>query len=281
MPTTVDGRWGGRDPDRPVDRRHARSGSRSWPPPGRERPLQFGTGMKLSALIPLALLGCGLPPPPAAGSAGGELPDASVSLPPPDDTEDEPDVDAGPRPDAQPRDRVLTQTTSEVVEPNGSIVCADKQDIHFDNSWYRVFDLATVGIASGFHVTRVEVGVERAQSGNGAGQPVEVELHAVTGDIQNGDLTTLATTSQTVADTLVSRVEFPIDAMVPAGTKLAVEVRVPDGENGGHRFVIGANSLGQTAPGYIRAPVCGDEGPTSLNEIDADDVHLLIDVAGE
>ena len=243
--------------------------------------MQSGTGMKLSALIPLALLGCGLPPPPAAGSAGGDLPDASVSLPPPDDTEDEPDVDAGPRPDAQPRDRVLTQTTSELVEPNGSIVCADKQDIHFDNSWYRVFDLATAGITSAFHVTRVEVGVERAQSGNGAGQPVEVELHAVTGDIQNGDLATLATTSQTVEDTLVSRVEFPIDAMVPPGTKLAVEVRVPDGENGGHRFVIGANSLGQTAPGYIRAPVCGDEDPTSLNEIDAGDVHLLIDVAGE
>ncbi len=243
--------------------------------------MQFGSGMNLSALIPLALLGCGLPAPPAAGPAGAD-PDASVYTPPPDDTEDEPEADAGPRPDAQPSgNRVLSQTTSELIEPDASIVCADEQDIHFDNSWYRVFDLATAGLASGFHVTRVDVGVERAQSGNGQGQPVEIELHTVTGDIQNGDLTTLATASQTVADTLASVVEFPIDAMVPAGTKLAVEVRVPDGENGGHRFVIGANSLGQTAPGYIKASVCGDDNPTDLNQIDAGSVHLLIDVAGQ
>jgi hypothetical protein len=235
--------------------------------------------MKLSALIPLALFGCGLPAPPAPGPAGQELPDASVSLPP-EEPPDEPAVDAGPRPDAQPRDRVLTQTTSELIEPDASIVCADEQDVHFDNSWFRVFDPATAGINSEFRIQRVEVGVERAQSGNGGGQPVDVQIHTVDGDIENGDLTTLATASQTVNDTIASRVEFPIDATVPAGTRFAVEVRVPDGENGGHRFVIGANNDGQSAPGYIRAPVCGDENPTDLNQIGAGSVHLIIDVAG-
>jgi hypothetical protein len=238
--------------------------------------------MKLIALISLGLLACGLPAPPAPGPEGDEQPETPIYVPPDDDDEEEIDVDAGPRPDARPRtSRVLTQTTSNLIEPNVSISCSDDSGVHAENSYFRVFDLATAGVNSAFHVSAVEVGVDSANASGDGTQPVDVRLHTLTGDLQNGTLAPLATSSQNVVDTVATRIEFPFDAMVPAGSRLAVEVHTPDGSQNGDSFYIGANRLGQTAPGYLRAPECGDDQPTDFADIGFSDTHIIIDVIGE
>lgn len=233
--------------------------------------------MKRIALIPLCLLGCGLPEPPASGPPDVQ-PDASASLPPEEQLD--PIPDAGPRVDAERAGQVLTQTTSSLIEPDISIACNDDNGIHSENSYYRVFDLAAAGITSTFHVTKVEVGVETADGGDDGVQPVEVRLHTLTGELLIENLTSLATVSQVVPATIAGRLTFDFDATVPAGVKLAVEVHTPDGQQGGDSFFIGANNDGQTAPGYLRAPECDDQQPTDLAQIGFADMHILIDVTG-
>ncbi len=236
--------------------------------------------MKLFALSTLALIGCGMPAPPAAGLAGND-PDASIAIPPPGDGDDEVEVDAAPRADAEPRSRVLTQTTSDQIEPLASVSCADDSGLHLENSYYRVFDLAALGIPSAFHVTGVDVAVETAVGGDDATQPVEVLLHTLTGELRTENLQNLATETQDVIDRLGGRLEYTFDATVPAGGKFAVEVHLPDGRDGGNSFYIGANNDGQSAPGYLRAPDCGTDEPTTLAEIGFPDVAILIDVTGD
>ena len=235
--------------------------------------------MKLLALLSLALVGCGMPAPPASGLAGSD-PDASIALPPPDDDEDVA-VDAAPRADAEPRSRVLTQTTSDQIEPLISISCSDDDGFNLENSYYRVFDLAALGITSSFHVTEVGVAVETAMGGGDATQPIDVQLHTLTGDLQTDNLQSLATETQEVIDRVGGRLEFAFDATVPAGGKLAVEVHLPDGRDDGNSFYIGANNDGESAPGYIRAPDCGTDQPTTLADIGFPDVDILIDVSGD
>lgn len=236
--------------------------------------------MKLFALISLAFLGCGLPTPPPPSQGLDLGPDASAL--PPDDDDDEPDVDAAaPAADAQSQSRVLSQTTSSLIEPETSIACIDDNGAHTENRYYRVFDLTAEAITSSFHVSKVEVAVETAQGGNDGVQPVEVLLHTLEGDLQRENLTQLAIATQEVTDRLGGRLEFEFDTAVPAGAKLAVEVHVPDGVDDGDSFYIGANNDGQSAPGYLMAQECGDEQPVDLAEIGFSDVHILIEVTGE
>ncbi|HKE20275.1 MAG TPA: hypothetical protein VKB80_35620 [Kofleriaceae bacterium] len=237
-------------------------------------------------MISLALLGCGLPaPPPASGSASQDPIDAAVNLPSDDgegDGGETPDVDAAPPADARQQARVLSQTTSSAIEPDASIICSDDDGINFENSYYRVFDLQAEGIMSGFHVTQVSIGVERAAGGGDGTQPIEVRLHTLNGEqLGTDNLSSLATSSQDVPDGQGTHVEFPFDADVPAGAQLTVEVHVPDGGDTGDSFLLGANDDGQTAPGYILAQQCGDDQPADMAEIGFPDVDIIIEVTGE
>lgn len=231
-------------------------------------------------LLGCGLVGCSLPaPPPTEGQPIDRGADASTGSPGDDDDGiGEIDVDAAPRVDAERRaTRVLSQNSSELIEPDVSIACYDDDDNQAENSYYRVFDLAAEGIDDSFHVVEVEVGVETADGGDDGVQPVEVRLHTVTGDFANGGLSTLASVTQQVTNQIGTRLVYEFDADVPAGSKLAVEVHTPGGDD---EFFIGANDEGQTAPSYLRAPECGDEGPVDLASIGFPEMHILLTVSG-
>jgi hypothetical protein len=232
-------------------------------------------------LLSCGLVGCSLPaPPPTGGQPLENGADASTgSSGDDDDGIGEIDVDAAPQVDAERRaTRVLTQNASELIEPDLSIACYDDDDNQAENSYYRVFDLAAEGISSSFHVVEVEVGVETADGGDDGVQPVEVRLHTVTGDFANGQMNTLATVTQQVTNQIGSRLVYEFDADVPAGSKLAVEVHTPG--SGDDEFFIGANNEGQTAPSYLQAAECGDEGPVDLASIGFPEMHILLTVTG-
>jgi hypothetical protein len=124
--------------------------------------------------------------------------------------------------------------------------------------------------------------VDEADGGDDQVQPIEAILHTLDGgDLQGGGLVTLASASANVPDGAGGRVEFAFDADVPAQSQLVVEIRVPDGEDSGDGFTIGANDDGQSAPAFIRAPACGDEQPSDISQIGFPDVHIPIEVSGQ
>jgi hypothetical protein len=242
--------------------------------------------MRLISLTSLGLFGCGLlgcslPAPPPGGQQPIDFePDASVGNAG-DDGVEEPDVDAAaPTPDAHQRmPQTLKQTSSGLIEPETSIACYDDDDDQAENSYFRVWNLPELGIDSSFHVVEVQVGVESSNGGDDGIVPVDVRLHTVTGDFTQNQLNTLATVSQQVTDQSATRLKFAFDADVPSGSLLAVEVHVPASND--DEFFIGANNDGQTAPGFLRAAECDDNGPVDLAQIGFPQVHMIIEVTGE
>src|SRR5690348_9138567 len=56
--------------------------------------------------------------------------------------------------------RELTQTTSQMIQAQSSIACANNPPGTNSNNYYRVFDLAAMGITTDFTVTEVAFQVE-------------------------------------------------------------------------------------------------------------------------
>jgi hypothetical protein len=223
----------------------------------------------------------------------GGRPDADLTAP---DAAPHPDAmpvpDAMPLPDAPPGSMTLTETTSGAITNDNSIACYQRE-----NSYYRAFQLSDYGITGAFHVTRVDFGVEIAQS-NGGSQSVTVKVYSYTGAIGGVDLDTTAMTllgSTTVSVPNINSVD-PFDGTedgsgqvltanvtgtVPAGGKLVAEVFVPDGSASGNFFYPGSNAAGESKPGYIRAPNCSTPTPKSFASIGGSaTVDLVLSVTG-
>jgi hypothetical protein len=209
---------------------------------------------------------------------------------------------AKPQQDAQMIDappgtmtRELTQTTSQTLEEGSSIACGVNPPGTNANNYYRVFDLAALGITGTFAVTEVTFQVEYCdQIGGTTGTAVAVRVGTyagVPGDKLELSMMTILASNPTVAvpeTTTGTTVHAPITATIPAGQKLLVEVDSPDGHNL-HYLYMGANTAGESAPGYVLAPMCVDSAmqpiskPTNLSKVSTTfpAVHLLLTVTGQ
>ena len=58
----------------------------------------------------------------------------------------------------------ITHSASQAITALNSVSC-NAGGLHSDNSYYRVFDLSTFGIAGQFDVTAVQYGIEQATAG--------------------------------------------------------------------------------------------------------------------
>jgi hypothetical protein len=214
---------------------------------------------------------------------------------------DAPSIDAPPG----TMTRELTQTTSQTIEPQSSIACANNPPGTSSNNYYRVFDLAALGITSDFKVTEVAFQIEHCDQINGsAGTTVAVRVGTYAGtpgDQLEASMMTILASNPTVAvpevisnpgpppTTPGGTVHAPISATIPAGGKLLVEVDSPDGHNQ-YYFYMGANTGGESAPGYVLAPTCVDSAmqpitkPTNINKVQPSlypKVNLLLTVSGQ
>src|SRR5690606_31080327 len=122
----------------------------------------------------------------------------------------------------------------------------------------------------------VQVGIETVLGGPFA---LDVKLYtsatAFPGSYPGG-LTEIASTTYALENQDLTVVDIPISASVTAGSTLVVEVSHPD--VAGSLFYIGANSAGQSAPGYILSEGCGISTPTPFSGIGFADVHIIINV---
>ncbi|GGE41313.1 hypothetical protein GCM10010832_21680 [Psychroflexus planctonicus] len=176
-------------------------------------------------------------------------------------------------------------TTSAVACTVGPDQVNEDEDLflgmYFDNYFARAFDLETDhDIESDFTISSVEIG-----QGTGRNTTITVSLYtANTTDLTSEDLTLDLIASEDVfiisqADETVLFV--PIDAVVPAGEILVMEVFVPNsGTETDEEFFMGVNSDGQTQPCYIKASNCGVDDYMDSAGIGGGQ-HYLMNVIGQ
>jgi hypothetical protein len=190
--------------------------------------------------------------------------------------------DAAAPPDAGPEAVTLSQSTStEIVELN-SVSCSTQAAVHSDNSYYRVFDLADEGIETDFSISSITFGVQFARSGSGGAQPIELRVHTLEGSFVRGNLTSLMTVPMDLSDQEAGLVTVDLAVDVPGGAKLVLELFTPDGLDAGHRFRVGSNGDGQSAPSYISAPPpeCNFQEPTDTVTAGFPNMHIVLSVDG-
>jgi hypothetical protein len=196
-------------------------------------------------------------------------------------------ADGGGSADAMPVALTLSQSTSQDITPENSVACVE-QDAngnpieHRENSFYRVFDLAEMGVAGRLETSSVAVAIQSAAS-PGADQPLSVVLHTLEGnDLEVDRLSAIGRADIRVANQGAGIIEVPLVATAEAGSRLVVELHLPDAAGGGNLLFPGSNTAAQTGPTYLRAPTAGCDlvGPTDLAAIGFPDVHLVVSVSG-
>jgi hypothetical protein len=180
---------------------------------------------------------------------------------------------------------VLTQSSSQSITPLNSVSCNSK-GVHTDNSYFRAFQ-----VTQALDVCEVQFGVESAVGLKG-GQEVIVRLYTSNQPFPAGfpgSLTQIGDVSAFVRDTDSGTVvSVPITASVPAGSQLVAEIftpgnSVPTAPTGGTgaSFFIGSNTAAESGPGYIFAPDCSINAPTTTTDIGFPNMHIVLNVSGD
>lgn len=196
-----------------------------------------------------------------------------------------------------PQTRTLTQTTSQTLKAGNTIACGGAGTTRANN-YYRVFDLPAMGITGAFNVTKVSFQIEHCQPTSGATcttVAVRVGTYSAVpaATLTTANMTILASNASVTIPTVIENtttvppttpggtVDAPINATIPAGSKLLVQVDAPDGTNT-YGFYMGSNDGGETGFGYILAPAtgCAITTPTNISQIAAAPVNLLLTVTG-
>lgn len=241
-----------------------------------------------SGMNRFALLVCALVASTACNAAVGEPQGEREEAPAPVDAggEEEPDQDESPLgPDAAPVAVTLSQSTSEEITPIHSVACVENDANgnpirHLENSVYRLFNLEELGVTGRLEVSSVKLAIESASSPEGS-QPATVRLHTVSGNNFTLDrMTEIASAELTIPDQEAQYLEVPLTATVEAGSRLAVEVHVPESVATTRLFFVGANGGGQSGPSYLRATACGLVEPTDLASIAFPEVHMVLSISG-
>jgi hypothetical protein len=212
---------------------------------------------------------------------------------PPGADDDDPAVDArlvdaspfdAPPADAPIRLITLSQTGSANPQPQASVACTTTgTGVTRENSYYRAFRLTDFGITRPFTPTTVNFSVELAGAGMGLpSQLVQVRLHTLVGEMLVQNLTNIASANHNVPNSNIANITVPITGgpMLQSDVTLVAEVLVPDGDPMQNVLFVGANMGTETQPGYLRAPLCGINEPTTFAAIGFPQVKLILEVVG-
>lgn len=169
----------------------------------------------------------------------------------------------------------LLQTTNNNIA-FASLACQNN-NITSTNSYARLYNLTTLGYSS-FQVTKVSFAVYDFQLGTAPNFPVNVNVYASTGGTADANLTLVGQATINITSAMVGtivEVPFSTPANVTSPAMFIV-VSAPDGTTTTTKFLPGANSNGQTAPGYIKAAACGAANFTSFIAAGDSNNHLVL-----
>ena len=165
----------------------------------------------------------------------------------------------------------LTHSTSQLPMIGDSVACTNA-----DQSMFRAYELNSFDIFNNFQVCAVRFGISTANS-NGT-QPITIILYTSDPAFPDGNLTQLASTTIQIEPQTETLITVPINAIVPAGSELVVEIFDPFEPTS--NFFIGANSQPETAPSYIQAAACGAPTPLTTAEVAFPNSHFIINAIG-
>lgn len=172
----------------------------------------------------------------------------------------------------------ITHSLSTEILPKNSVACADNATgFTRVNRFLRVFELADFGLEHGLEVSEVMFGVQRLEPA----ADIVVNLYTVEGALSFVNFTRLATQTVSLSPQQGTLVTVPIQASVPAGSILVMEVVPPDMAGLSGAYFPGSNNAGQTAPSYTAAPSCGAPDPVTFESIGFPDLHLVMTVSGQ
>jgi hypothetical protein len=185
--------------------------------------------------------------------------------------------------------QTITQSISPTIVAGNSTSCDNgpPAHLHSDNSYYRAFVLSNYANLdlTHFRVDSVTFGVERANDGDGLGQPLTVNIYKSTSNPPLlAALNLLATANTTIPDS-ASGTLFTVDiasrpVLTAASDILVVEIFTPSGQTTGNAFVMGSNAGGQGGASFIRAGACGINEITNLAAVSFPNMHLVMSVGG-
>ncbi len=169
-----------------------------------------------------------------------------------------------------PGEKMLVETTSMTDEQVG-IACGPNDGVStytLRNSYYRVFALADYGISGAFHVTDINFVV----SASAGSVPLKVSVGTYSGTLGGStlvkaDIASLNSMMITVNDGDTSE-DVPLTADIPAGGNVAVEIdqATAGNDTNNYEFYIGANTEGESSPGYVSSADCSIAQPTSMTQ---------------
>ncbi len=174
----------------------------------------------------------------------------------------------------------LTQSTSTAITQFNSVSC-NAGGLHTDNSYWRAYDLSTMGLPGAVTINNVTFGIEQATGGP---QPVTVNLYTQNAGpaFPGGTRTLVGTQNFSVPNQALSLFtgNFATPVVVPNTAVLIVELFTPSGQATGMSFFIGSNAAAQTGPSYISAAACGIANPTDLAAIGFPNMHIILNLGG-
>jgi hypothetical protein len=180
----------------------------------------------------------------------------------------------------------LSQSVSSVPAATGSAACGPTPLTYtVDNGYFRSYSLA--GIPGNVEIVSVSFGVQSVIANQPGGYPMAIRIFADPTPATIAPYSGLVfrhletfTLPSTGSPTVITRALTGIPPVFTPTETVVVEVFAADGAYTTSTFLIGQNSLGQSAPSYIRGPACSVIGPdvSNLANIGFASMHLIIDI---
>jgi hypothetical protein len=184
----------------------------------------------------------------------------------------------------------LTQSADSTTLGAASSACGPTPGLAYTvaNGYFRSYSLSSIPFS--MQVVSITFGVQVVTANQVGGFPMTIRLFsdptpAVVAPynglmLRKSESFTLPTIT---TPTVVTKILSGPPAVFNAGEQLVVEVFASDGTYTTSKFLIGSNSLGQTGPGYIRAPGCANPpfvltDVTDLASVGFGNMHMIIDV---
>ncbi len=246
------------------------------------------SGIRLSAALACAFIGCATGEPPGGNNGGVDAPVGGNIDAPVGGNVDAPGTPidaAGGGIDAGLQTITLSQNSSTAIVALSTVSCNQTPDgVTRQNSYYRLFRLSDFGVVRPFTAQRIDFGVEAANAGIGTTQTVQVRLSTLTGAFITTNLTNVAGQNVSVNDVTGAGIVIPValspQPVIQPGATLVAEVQVPDGVAAGNIFFAGSNAAAETGPSYVKAVDCAITEPQTMLAIGFPDVHIVLTVTG-
>jgi hypothetical protein len=181
----------------------------------------------------------------------------------------------------------LSQNASTAIAP-GTPSCNTTSPNFYtrENEYYRRFDLdGAHGITTAFTASQANFGIESANDGANTGQPLQVKLYSIPSSaaLTTANLALLGSANATIQDSDTGTLKsVPVSGTVasPTTTDLVASIYIPDGFAQSNRIFVASNALAESAPTYLRAPLCGSAQPVTMASVGFPNVHLVLTVDG-